>query len=95
MLAWLLRFVLLAVVVRIVWRFFLGLLDGASGQPAPRSGPRVQPTGPMPLVRDPQCGTHVVKERAIRATVGDQLHYFCSDDCRDKFRAANGGRRSA
>jgi YHS domain-containing protein len=94
MLAWLLRIVLLAVVVRIVWRFFLGLLDGASGRPASRPGPRVQPTGPMPLIKDPQCGTHVVKERALRTTIGEQVHYFCSEDCRDKYRAAQ-GRRSA
>ncbi len=55
----------------------------------------MQPSGPVPLVKDPQCGTHVVRERALRATIGDELHYFCSDECREKFRAAHGGRRSA
>lgn len=93
MLGWILRIVLLAVLVRMVWRFFLGLLDGASGAPAPSQGRRVQPTGPMPLVKDPQCGTHVVKERAVRATIGDQVYFFCSDDCREKFRLARGGSR--
>ena len=37
----------------------------------------------------------VVKERALRSTIGEQVHYFCSEDCRDKYRAAQGGRRSA
>jgi hypothetical protein len=35
------------------------------------------------LVRDPVCGTYVAERTAIRA--GDQ--FFCSEECRSKWRA--------
>ncbi|HEY4361983.1 MAG TPA: YHS domain-containing protein [Bryobacteraceae bacterium] len=57
----------------------------ASGQPGP--GPR---SAPLPkaeaLKKDPVCGTFIAPSTAVQKTVGGQLYYFCSPECRDKFR---------
>lgn len=37
------------------------------------------------MVKDPQCGTYVLKDGAISVKNGDQTWYFCSYDCRDDF----------
>lgn len=41
------------------------------------------------LVKDPQCGTYVPKSSSIKATIGGEDHFFCSEDCRNKYREAN------
>jgi len=91
MLAWLLRLLLIVLIVRAIWRFAIGLLRGAASV----DQARVQPGQPVPLVKDPICGTYVVRGRALAASSGDTLHYFCSERCRDQFVSAGAGRRSA
>jgi len=49
----------------------------------------------VPLVKDPICGTYVVKERALTAAADGTTHFFCSDRCRDQWAAERAGRRSA
>ncbi len=39
------------------------------------------------MARDPVCGTFVIPEQAIVLTTGSQRLYFCSTECRDKYRA--------
>jgi YHS domain-containing protein len=39
------------------------------------------------LVRDPQCGTYLPKDRALAATSSGETNYFCSDACRDAWAA--------
>ena len=39
------------------------------------------------LRKDPVCGTFVSTATAIQHKTGGELYYFCSADCRDKFRA--------
>jgi hypothetical protein len=39
--------------------------------------------GSARLIKDPVCGTYVAEETAVRANG----QFFCSDECRDKFRA--------
>jgi len=36
-------------------------------------------------VRDPVCGTYIVRARALTAGTGDQTRYFCSEKCRDEY----------
>ena len=84
MLLWMLRLVLILVIIRLVWRFLSGVVDGAASRPS-RRGPDTQ----VPLVRDPVCGTFVVRSRALTAGEGATLHYFCSERCRDAHRAAS------
>jgi YHS domain-containing protein len=37
------------------------------------------------MVKDPICGTFVPKDTDIRVKNGDQVHCFCSYECRDKY----------
>ena len=72
--------ILVLVVARAFWRVVDGILDGVRGD-----GPR-QP--PVKLVRDPVCGTYVSPGTALTLTAGGATHYFCSEECRARYRAA-------
>ncbi len=37
------------------------------------------------LIRDPQCGTYFLRQRGVQAKIGGRTHYFCSEECRDKY----------
>jgi YHS domain-containing protein len=37
------------------------------------------------MVKDPVCGTYVPSDSDIRVKDGDQVHCFCSYECRDAF----------
>ena len=41
------------------------------------------------LVRDPQCGTYILPAQGTPARLGHELHYFCSERCRDQFLAGH------
>ena len=98
MIGWVLRFILLMIVIRVIWRFLGGIIDGLSGDSSARARGNQRGgrggTGPgpgtasVPLVRDPVCGTYVVRAKALTAGSGDQMQYFCSEKCRDEFRKA-------
>jgi YHS domain-containing protein len=51
---------------------------------APQSSPPPSPGGE--LKKDPVCGTYVSTEVAVRETIKGQVVYFCSPECRDKYR---------
>ena len=76
-------FLVLAVLVaRAFWRLLDGIIEGASG------GRRVGvPDRGVQMVRDPVCGTFVVADRAVTLVDGRSRVYFCSDACRDRYRA--------
>ncbi len=83
--AWLIR----ALVVLLVIRFFVRLLFNVRPQnPARRDARPVERSGGR-LVRDPQCGTYLPVDRAIRIGSGESARYFCSTACRDSYRAAH------
>jgi YHS domain-containing protein len=65
-----------------------GPTGGAPGQPGPGPSARTAsiPTAEA-LKKDPVCGTYLAPSSAIRETVGGATYYFCSPECRDKFRA--------
>ena len=76
--------VLLILLFRAMRRLWRGVADGMAGPP-PRGG-EVPQLG-VQMVRDPVCGTYVVRERSVTLSVGrDELH-FCSVKCRDQYRA--------
>ena len=79
-----LRFILLAilliVVARLFWRLVDAVIDGARG------GALRGPASVVKLVRDPVCGTFVVQHAALSVSAGGSTHYFCSEECRRKFR---------
>ena len=70
-------------VSRAVWRLLGGIVEGASGAPP---GSRAPEHG-VPMVRDPVCGTFVLPAKAVTLVDGRDRLYFCSDACRDKYRA--------
>jgi YHS domain-containing protein len=72
--------ILVLVVARAFWRVVDGILDGARG------GNRTPAS--VKLVRDPVCGTYVSPGSAPSLTAGGATHYFCSEECRAKYRAA-------
>ena len=77
-----LLFVIVALLIaRAFWRVVEGILDGARGSGRPSSDP-------VKLVRDPVCGTFVSPGSALSLTSGGSTHYFCSEECRSRYRAA-------
>jgi YHS domain-containing protein len=81
------RFVLFLVlaifVARAFWRLVDGIVEGARGGPQRNSVPQRG----VSMVRDPVCGTFVVPDHAITIVDGRTSVSFCSEACRDKYRA--------
>lgn len=72
--------ILILVIARAFWRVIDGILDGARGDE--------RQTTAVKLVRDPVCGTYVAPGSALSLSAGGTTHYFCSEECRAKYRAA-------
>ena len=47
--------------------------------------PRPRPIASDELVKDPVCGTYIVRSRAVSRTAGDGFRYFCSAECAGRF----------
>lgn len=74
---------LLRSVVGIFTKGFADLFAPAASGPRDRTS---SPPNAESLKKDPVCGTFIAPSSAIQKTVGGQLYYFCSPECRDKFR---------
>jgi YHS domain-containing protein len=91
-LAYLIASVLVISVVRsiigIVLKGFSDLFHPPEAGPANTSTPSSTPSVPMvgELKKDPVCGTFVSTSTAFQKRIGGETYYFCSDDCRDKFK---------
>jgi YHS domain-containing protein len=82
----LLLFLLVAFVMRAVWRLLEGVVQGAIGpQGTPPKGPTRGAPRAVKMAQDPVCGTYVVPEKAVALTRGGQQIFFCSDACRSKY----------
>jgi YHS domain-containing protein len=57
----------------------------AGVQSVSKSDPQVPPGGE--LKKDPVCGTYVSAATSLNQKVGGELVYFCSPECKEKFRA--------
>jgi YHS domain-containing protein len=79
-----LRFLLLAILLLLVARAFWKLVDGIT-EAAGGASRRRDAGRPVPLVRDPVCGTHVPASTSLSLRTGGSLHHFCSEKCRDEF----------
>ena len=98
MIRFLLLSILLTILFRAVSRLWGGIVRGMQDQDAFANQARGRARGPssvpqrgVHMVRDPICGTFVVPERAVMLSSGEDGHlYFCSTDCRDKYRARPG-----
>ena len=61
----------------------IGHIEGVTGRPR---GAQTPERGAS-MVRDPVCGTFVIPARAVTIVDGRTRVYFCSESCRDKYRA--------
>jgi YHS domain-containing protein len=86
MLRFALTLLLIIIVARAFWRLIDGVIEGVSGRPRSTVGPNHS----VQMVRDPVCGTFVVPDRALTVDDGSTRLFFCSQQCRDKYR--HGGR---
>jgi YHS domain-containing protein len=75
--------ILFIIVSRIFWRVVDSFIEGVTGE---RRHPRAPQHG-VPMARDPVCGTFVLPERAVTLVDGRTRLFFCSEACRDKYRA--------
>jgi YHS domain-containing protein len=75
--------ILLTLAIRAAGRLIGGIIDGITGQPR---GAGVQQRG-VQMVRDPICGTFILPDRAVSIADGRGRVFFCSETCRDKYRA--------
>ena len=73
--------ILILLVARAFWRLMDGILEAAGGTTRTRAR-----TPAVKLVRDPVCGTYVAPGNALTLTAKGTTHYFCSDQCRSRFR---------
>jgi YHS domain-containing protein len=73
-------------VIGILARLFSSAVLGSGGSPA---APRQRPTVPMggTLHKDPVCGTYVSEHAAVKLMDPEGTIYFCSQECRNKYRA--------
>src|SRR5262249_43331294 len=84
----------------VLWRAFSKFLGGVVAgmnrpSPQPRASGPQSPVSGIQMARDPICGTFVVPGRAIELAVGGERLYFCSVECRDKFRSGAAGRSAS
>lgn len=92
LLTWLVVAVLVVSVLRSVIGVvmkFLSKVFGAPPAPASKTAQnRRRPDVPMggELKKDPVCGTFIAAATSLQKRVGGELYYFCSADCRDKFK---------
>jgi YHS domain-containing protein len=66
-----------------------GMFSSSSSSNAPQRSERPQvevPTGGE-LKKDPVCGTYVSTSASVSRKVGGEMVYFCSAECREKFRS--------
>jgi YHS domain-containing protein len=78
----------LPLILFLVVRYLLHNLFGAAKQAGPAGDPRTAVPSGGELKRDPVCGTYVAAATSLTREVKGQTHYFCSKECRDKYRAA-------
>ena len=86
MLRLVLLIVLFVFIARAFWRVVDNVVAAASGQP-PSPGESGRRAAAAKMTRDPVCGTFVLPERSISLADGRGRVYFCSEACRDKYRA--------
>ena len=79
MTGWILRIILILIVLRLVWRFARGVLEGAGFYEA-------RGRSSVGLVRDPVCGVFVLPSKALTEGQGTETRYFCSEKCRAEWR---------
>jgi YHS domain-containing protein len=83
--------VILTIALRVILSTYSAFMEGLRGPGGDgrhdRGGRRGATAQPVHMARDPVCGTFVVPERAVSVADGHARVYFCSEKCRDAYRA--------
>ena len=87
---YLLVFLVVISVLRSVLAIVSKAVSGFSSSSSPQAGaPGSRPSSPPSggeLKKDPVCGTFISTATAFQKSVGGQTYYFCSTQCRDKYK---------
>jgi len=76
----------LGLIALAVWVLYKSVRRLMGGPPPQGRVSRPGPDGVIDvMVQDPQCGTYLPQEEAIRARIKGEDRYFCSEACRDAF----------
>ena len=78
--------VIILMIVRSVLRSIFATFQSTQADRKPESRTEVPAGGE--LKKDPVCGTYVAATAGITHQIKGQTVYFCSKECRDKYRAA-------
>ena len=81
------RVILLGILLLIIAKFFWRVIDVVIETLRVESGSSGSSKPAVKLVRDPVCGTYVAPGSALSLSAGGTTYYFCSDECRKKYRA--------
>lgn len=71
-------------IINVVLKGFADLFQSARPSAPGPQRPKVTVGGE--LKKDPVCGTFISASTAIQKRVGGEIYYFCSPECRDKFK---------
>ncbi len=82
---------LLRMVIGVVAKLFASSVSGDGARPKPGTRRAQVPAGGV-LQKDPVCGTFVPEESSKKLTAGGETHYFCSEECLQKYREGVGKR---
>ena len=78
---------LLRSVIGMILKGFSELFHPSSSAPSSGANQRARPIpSAEALKRDPVCGTFIAPSSSVRTTVEGETLYFCSAECRDKYR---------
>ena len=73
-------------VIGVILKGFSDLFQSSPPAGASRPRPPSVPAGGE-LKKDPVCGTFIAVSTAFQKKVAGETYYFCSPECRDKFKA--------
>jgi YHS domain-containing protein len=80
-------YVLLFLIVRSMIRGFLANQRKVGNAPRSSSGGQPPVAAGGELKKDPVCGTYVSTTASFTRNAHGEVLYFCSKECRDKFRS--------
>jgi YHS domain-containing protein len=88
---YLIGFMLIMSVIRSVLGILSKAFNGLSSTSSPQAGtsgsrPPASPSSGGELKKDPVCGTFISTSTAFQKFSNGQTYYFCSTECRDKFK---------
>jgi len=77
---------LLRTVIGIVAKLFSSAASGPDSQARTARRKSEVPAGGV-LKKDPVCGIYVSEHTPVKLIAAGETHFFCSEDCLNKFRA--------